>query len=46
MTVPKAIIDLMEDIKWLFSYFKVFVLEYYCRNVNKEADATARNVNM
>lgn len=36
MTVLKDIINLVEDIRWLCSYFKDFVLEYCYRNTNRK----------
>lgn len=42
MTVPKDILILVKDIKWLSVYFKVFVLKYCYRNDNREADIIAK----
>lgn len=44
--VPKDIINLVEDIKWLSSYFTEFVLEYCSREDNKQADEIAKKAHM
>lgn len=42
---PKDIIILVEDIRWLCSYFTSFVF-YCCREDNKDADVIAKKAHM
>lgn len=42
ISIPKEIINLVEDIRGLCCYFKDFVLEYCCRNNNRDADVIAK----
>lgn len=44
--VPKDIINLVEDVRWLFSYFTDFVLEYCSRDDNKQADEITKKAHM
>lgn len=46
MIVPKDIINLVEDMRWLYSYFTEFMLDYCIRNDNKEADDTAKRTHL
>lgn len=46
MTVPKDIINFVEDIRWLSFYFTDFELKYFSRDDNKQADDIAKSVFM
>lgn len=46
ITGLKDIINLVKGIKWLSVYFNDFVLEYCCKNANKEADVITKNAHM
>lgn len=46
MKIPKDIINLVENVGWLVSYFREFMLEYCVRNVIREADEIAKKTHM
>lgn len=42
----KDILNLVEDIKWLSVCFNGFVLDYCCRNDNREDDVIVKKVHV
>lgn len=46
VTVPKDIINLVEDIRRFCLHFKEFVLRYCCTNANRETDDLVRKAHI